>query len=63
MPRPRKPKLLRDHMIEQLRAARAFTLTAIRDLERADRIDALDSIDFARRKLANAANCIRETLP
>lgn len=63
MARQKPAPTVRDHAIARLRKARAYTLTAIRDLERADRIDALDSIDFARKALEQARNTIRETLP
>lgn len=54
---------VRDHMIHLLRESRRSTLTAIQDLQRADRIDALDSIAMAHKQLDQAANVIRETLP
>lgn len=50
-------------LCEHLRSAARLATTAIEDLARGDRIDALDSIHFSIRNLERVRMSIEETLP
>ena len=59
-----RKQTLQAHIAALLKSAASLTRTAHDDvLKRADRIDALDAIGMARKKLAQAEACIKETLP
>jgi len=53
----------RDHILDLLSQVSRINAAAIDDIHRADRIDALDSIDMAAARLSQARAAIVETLP
>jgi hypothetical protein len=49
--------------MQQLRDARRLLMQAVHDLERADRIDALDAMFYATSRIDDAQQAIKRTLP
>jgi hypothetical protein len=59
----KKPPTVKGHVLQLILRAGSLCATARDDLLRNDRIDTLDSLRLAAKKIEQAQTVIRETLP